>query len=134
MPETFHLAAEHSGLTVAAAMKRLLPNHSWSQVRNLIGSRRVQVNGNLCLDAERKVAASDVIKVSETSLPRSISEGDVRLVYVDEHLLVGQKPAGVTTLRHREETDLPERRKQLQPTLDELVQRRLAEHMGIAPE
>jgi 23S rRNA pseudouridine1911/1915/1917 synthase len=42
-----------------------------------------------------------------------------------------QKPAGVTTLRHRAETDLPERRKQLQPTLDELVPRVLAQHFGI---
>ena len=28
---------------------------SWSQVRKLITGRRVQVNGNLCLDEERKV-------------------------------------------------------------------------------
>ena len=38
---------------------------------------------------------------------------------------------GVTTLRHREETDLPQRRKQLQPTLDELVVAVLAEQLGI---
>jgi 23S rRNA pseudouridine1911/1915/1917 synthase len=42
-----------------------------------------------------------------------------------------QKPAGVTTLRHREETDLPQRRKQLQPTLDELLVESLARHFGI---
>jgi 23S rRNA pseudouridine1911/1915/1917 synthase len=41
------------------------------------------------------------------------------------------KPAGITTLRHREETDLPQRRKQLQPTLDELLVRVLAKHLGI---
>ena len=48
----------------------------------------------------------------------------MRIVHLDEHLVVVQKPAGVTTLRHREETDLPQRRKQLQPTLDELLPRR----------
>ncbi|MBW8883409.1 MAG: RluA family pseudouridine synthase [Planctomycetia bacterium] len=133
MPQTIHLAEEHSGLTVAAALKRLLPDQSWSQVRKLIASRRIQVNGNLCLDAERKVAASDVIKLFDEALPRPVSQADVPLVHIDEHIIVVQKPAGVTTLRHREETDLPERRKQLQPTLDELVQRRLAEHLGIAP-
>jgi 23S rRNA pseudouridine1911/1915/1917 synthase len=128
---TFHLAENRADLTLAAALKRLLDGPSWSQVRKLISSRHVQVNGNLCLDEERKVSAGDVIKVLEAPLPRPVSEQDVRLVYVDDHLLVVNKPAGVTTLRHREETDLPQRRKQLQPTLDELVQRRLAEHLGI---
>ena len=75
------------------------------------------------------------VKLSSCSTGRSpppCSAADVRLVYVDEHLVVVQKPAGVTTLRHREETDLPIRRKQLQPTLDELVERSLAEHLGLS--
>jgi 23S rRNA pseudouridine1911/1915/1917 synthase len=129
--QTYHLSADHQGLTLAAALKRLLDDQPWSRVRQLIASRRVQINGNLCLDEQRKVAAGDVVKLFESSLPPPVSEDDVRLVHVDEHLLVVQKPAGVTTLRHREETDLPQRRKQLQPTLDELVQRRLAEHLNI---
>src|SRR5207253_485956 len=66
--QTYHLNAEHHGLTLAAALKRLLADHSWSQIRKLIASRRIQVNGNLCLDGQRKVAASDVIKLLETSL------------------------------------------------------------------
>jgi 23S rRNA pseudouridine1911/1915/1917 synthase len=130
-PGNYHLASEHDGLTLAAALKRLLADRSWSQVRKLIAERRVQVNGNLCLDAERKVRSGDVVKLLEHSVAPPVSADDVRLAYVDEHVVVVQKPAGVTTLRHREETDLPHRRKQLQPTLDELVQRRLAEHLGI---
>src|SRR4029453_10833710 len=118
---SFHLADEHHGLTLAAALKRLLADLSWSQVRKLVDGRRVQVNGNLCLDEERKVRAGDVVKLHDHALAPPAKAEDVRLVYVDEHLVVVQKPAGVTTLRHREETDLPERRKQLQPTLDELV-------------
>src|SRR5213076_20494 len=98
----------------------------------LIASRRVQVNGNLCLDGERKVKAGDVVKILDHAAAPPATAADVRLVYVDDHLIVIQKPAGVTTLRHREETDLPVRRKQLQPTLDELVQRRLAEQLGIS--
>jgi 23S rRNA pseudouridine1911/1915/1917 synthase len=128
---TFHLAAEHNGLTLAAALKRLLDDHSWSHVRKLIAGRQIQVNGNLSLDAERKVGAGDVVKLFGQSLAPPATAEDVRLAYIDEHLLVIEKPAGVTTLRHREETDLPQRRKQLQPTLDELIQRRLAQHLGI---
>jgi len=130
--QTFHLAAEHRGLTLAAALRRVLPDHSWSQVRKLISGRRVQVNGNLCLDEERKVSAGDVVKTLEHALAPPATVADVRLVHVDEHLVVVQKPAGVTTLRHREESDLPARRKQLQPTFDELVQKQLSIHLGIA--
>lgn len=130
--QTIHLAAEHNGQTLAAALKRLLSDQSWNQIRKLIAGRRVQVNGNLCLDGERKVKAGDVVKVLDHSAAPPATADDVRLVYVDEHLLVVQKPAGVTTLRHREETDLPVRRKQLQRTLDELVQQQLAAHLGIS--
>jgi 23S rRNA pseudouridine1911/1915/1917 synthase len=129
--ETFHVDNGSKSQTLAAALKHFLSESSWGQVRKLIAGRRIQINGNLCLDEERKVRAGDVIKVVDHALAPPVSAEDVRLVYVDEHLLVIQKPAGVTTLRHREEGALPQRRMQLQPTLDELVQQRLAEHFGI---
>ena len=132
MPQTFHLATEHSGLSLGQALKRLLAEQSWSQVRRLIEARRVQVNGNLCLDEGRRVKAGDVLKIAEHALARPADEADIKIVHFDEHLVIVQKPAGVTTLRHREETDLPERRKQLQPTLDELLPKVLARHLGIA--
>jgi len=132
LAQTFHLTTEQQGQTLAAVLKRLLEGRSWSQVRRLLASRQVQVNGNLVLDGERKVRSGDVVKLLDHPLAPPVSASDVRLVYIDEHLCVVQKPAGVTTLRHREETDLPERRKQLQPTLDELVVELLAEHLGIA--
>jgi 23S rRNA pseudouridine1911/1915/1917 synthase len=128
---TFHVEAGSAGLTLAATLKRLLGELSWSQVRKLIAGRRVRVHGNLCLDEERKVAAGDVIQVLERPTARPVSAADVKLAYFDEHLIVVHKPAGVTTLRHREEGDLPERRKQLQPTLDELVQEALAAELGV---
>src|SRR5262245_24638051 len=126
--ETFHLAVKG---TLAAALKPLLDDRSWGDVRKLILSRHVQVNGNLCLDPQRSVQPGDVVKLYDQPLAAAPTAQDVRLVYVDDHLLVVQKPAGITTLRHREETDLPQRRKQIQPTLDELVQKQLAEHLGI---
>src|SRR5262245_8551771 len=102
---TFHLSADHTGLTLAAVLKRLLADSSWSQVRRLVSGRKVQVNGNLVLDEERKVREGDIVKLLDHALAPPVSVEDVRLVYIDEHLIVVQKPAGVTTLRHREETD-----------------------------
>jgi 23S rRNA pseudouridine1911/1915/1917 synthase len=126
-----HLAAEHDGLSLSQALKRLLPEQSWSQVRKLIGRRQVQVNGNLCLDEARPVKSGDVVKLWDHPLAKPADATDVKIVYLDEHLVVVNKPAGVTTLRHREESDLPQRRKQLQPTLDELLVQVLAQRMGI---
>src|SRR5262245_58568315 len=100
----FHLAAEHGGLTLAAALKRLLPPTGsvsegeglpWSQVKKLIAGRRVQINGNLCLDEGRKVAAGDVVHVWDHALASPATAADVQLVFVDEHLVVVNKPAGV---------------------------------------
>src|SRR5687767_976688 len=129
--QPFHLAANVASQPLAAALKRLMPDRSWSQVRKLIAARRVEVNGNLCLDEGRSVKGGDLVKVWEQARAAPVREEDVRLAYVDKHLVVVQKPAGVTTLRHREEGDLPQRRKQLQPTLDELVPRLLAQHLGV---
>jgi 23S rRNA pseudouridine1911/1915/1917 synthase len=129
--ETFHLSPEHDGVSLAAALKRLLPERSWSQVRKLIGGRQVQVNGNLCLDEQRRVKAGDVLKLWDHPLAKPADESDVKIVYLDDDLLIVSKPAGVTTLRHREETDLPQRRKQLQPTLDELLVHVLGRTLGI---
>src|SRR4051812_43760984 len=95
--QTFHLAAELNGQTLAAALKRLQSDQSWNQIRKLIAARRVQVNGNLCFDEERKVKAGDVVKILDHSVAPPATAADVRLVYIDEHLLVIQKPANVTT-------------------------------------
>lgn len=130
-PQTFHLAAVHDGLSLLQALKQLFPERSWSQIRQLIGSRRVQLNGNLCLDEGRRVRTGEVLALWDRPLARPADATDIRIVHLDEHLVVVQKPAGMTTLRHRAETDLPERRKQLQPTLDELVPRVLARHLGL---
>jgi 23S rRNA pseudouridine1911/1915/1917 synthase len=117
----FHLTAEHDGLSLGQALKRLLADQPWSHVRRLIERRQVQVNGNLCLDEARRVKAGDVLKLWDHPLAKPAEASDVKIIHLDEHLVVVNKPAGVTTLRHREEGDLPHRRKQLQPTLDELV-------------
>jgi 23S rRNA pseudouridine1911/1915/1917 synthase len=132
MPDfkNYHITAELAGKSLSQALKRLLPDRSWNEVKRLIARRHVQVNGNLCLDETRKLTTKDVVKVWEHPLAKPADERDVRIVYVDEHLVVVEKPAGVTTLRHSEERSWPARRKQLQPTLDELLPRVLAKHLG----
>jgi 23S rRNA pseudouridine1911/1915/1917 synthase len=107
--------------TLAAAMRQWMPGKSWSEVQGLIRRRRAMVNGNLCTDAGRRLRLSDVVKLFDRSQAAPAGSGDVRIVYLDAHVVVVEKPAGVTTMRHDEERNWPARRRQIQPTLDEMI-------------
>ncbi len=123
-PESFtiyHIGPDQDGLAVSAALKGLAPNCSWGQVKKWLLNRHVQVNGNLCLDAARRVKTKDVVKVWEQALAKPIESSDLRLAYWDPYLLVVEKPAGVTSVRHYEERKISTKRRQLQPTLEELL-------------
>jgi 23S rRNA pseudouridine1911/1915/1917 synthase len=129
--QVIHLDASEDGMVLERALKQRLTEWSWGEVREGIRKRRVQVNGNLCLDPLRKVAPKDVIKVWNESLPKPIEASDIRIAYVDEFLVVVEKPAGITSVRHFEERNLSQRRRQLQPTLEELLPMALMEHFQV---
>lgn len=122
----YHATDAEAGLALVAALRRFRPDESWSAARRLIDTRRIQVNGNLCVDEGRRLAAGDVIKVWQEPRDAPPQADDVKILYQDAHLVVVDKPAGVTTGRHAEEEQWPVRRKQRQPTLDEIVARVLA--------
>lgn len=128
---TIHISDAQAGSSVAQAIKQTAPAESWNSVKRLIVGRRVQVNGNLCVDEGRRLTAGDVVKVTEAAGSRPITARDIKLVHVDRHVVVVDKPAGVTTERHPEEKTWPARRKQLQPTLDEWIATLLAEERRV---
>lgn len=127
--QIFHLDEQDAGLSLGNVVKRKLPHWTWGQAREAILKRRVQVNGNLCLDQARKVTARDVLKVWEHALPKPVQASNIRFAFVDEFLVVVEKPAGVTSTRHFEERNLPQKRRQLQPTLEELLPEALEQYV-----
>lgn len=126
--QVFHLEEDDNGQTLGSAVKKRMSQWSWGQTREAILKRRVQVNGNLCLDQARKVTEKDVVKLWRESLPKPVQQSHVKIVYVDDFLVVVEKPPGVTSTRHFEERLLKEKRKQLQPTLEELLPLALEAH------
>jgi len=123
-PELFtvyYIGPAQNGLALAAALKAVVKDCSWGQAKKWLLNRHVQVNGNLCLDAARRVKEKDVVKVWHQPLAKPIESSDLRLAYWDEYLLVVEKPAGVTSVRHFEERKISTKRRQLQPTLEELL-------------
>lgn len=119
--QIFRVQARQVNQTIGAVLREWLSGKSWSEVKRLLATRHVIVSGNLCLDEGRRLKEDEVVKllVHPAALPPK--QEDVRIRFLDAHLVVVEKPAGMTTLRHPEERSWPQRRKQLQPTLDELL-------------
>jgi len=121
--KNYHVASEHIGLALVAALRQFLPGQPWSAVRRLVENRHVQINGNLCVDEGRKLCEGDVVKVWDEPRDAPPAEEEIKILFQDAHLIVVEKPAGITTERHAEERQWPARRKQRQPTIDEIVAR-----------
>ncbi len=125
-----HVAAEHVGLALVAALRQFFPGEPWSALRRLVENRHVQISGNLCLDEGRKLQPGDVVKVWDEPRNAPPDADDIKILFDDAHLIVVEKPAGVTTERHAEEQHWSARRKQRQSTIDELVVRILQRRRG----
>ena len=76
------------------------------------------IDGNICTDAARRLKGGEVVKILETAAPAPPKPEDVGIVYLDDAVVVVDKPSGLTTTRHHEELSWPARKRQLQPTLD----------------
>ncbi|HEV3255764.1 MAG TPA: RluA family pseudouridine synthase [Gemmataceae bacterium] len=130
--ETFAVTAEQAGATVAAFLRARLPGQSWSTVRRLVETRRVRVGGELCLDFARRLQAGEAVELLGRPVPRPRAPEAIRIRHLDEHVVVVEKPSGVSTVRHPAERSWPERRKAQNPTLEDLVPRLIARQEGRA--
>ena len=129
----YHVTAAQEGLALNAVLRQALGGESWSAVRRLIQNRHVQINGNLATDEGRRLKAGDVVKVWQEPRDAPPRAEDVVIRHLDAHLVVVEKPAGVTTVRHSEEQSWSPRRRQIQPTLDEIVRRILGRKTSRKP-
>lgn len=125
-PSTHQVAPDHAGKTLAALLRHWLPGQTWTQVRNLIAARRVKLNGELWLDDARRLKEGDTVEI----LPRpekspQVHIDQIPIRHIDEHLVVVEKPAGISTVRHPAERDWLEERRLLVLTLDDLVMRQI---------
>jgi len=127
-----HVTAAEHGRTLAAFLRGRLAPASWSHVQQLVRSRHVLVHGNLCTDVARRLKEGEVVKVLAAAAAAAPRADDVRIVHLDDDVVVVDKPTGITTTRHHEEASWPARRRQLQPTLDELVPAAIAQVLARA--
>ncbi|NDC53553.1 MAG: RluA family pseudouridine synthase [Planctomycetia bacterium] len=125
----YHVASAEKGRTLAAFLREKLAA-SWGRVQKLVRSRHVMIHGNVCTDVGRRLEDGEVVKVLAAAAAAPPRADDVRIVHLDDEVVVVEKPTGVTTTRHSEERSWPARRRQIQPTLDEMVPEAIRRHLA----
>jgi 23S rRNA pseudouridine1911/1915/1917 synthase len=123
MTQPFTVTAEQAQQTLAALLRQWLPGQSWSQVRKLVAARRVKLNGELWLDDARRLKEGDTVEVLARPLPEPVLTDSIVIRHIDSQVIVIEKPAGISTVRHPAEREWLEQRRLLVPTLDDLVLR-----------
>jgi 23S rRNA pseudouridine1911/1915/1917 synthase len=133
---TLTISAADSGRTLAAVLGARL-GISKSRVRELIAAGQVRVNGVSCADPTRRLRAGQELRVRAPEEPKPQvkpqakppAAGDAEPVirHADLHIVVVEKPAGLTTMRHTHESaEFGERGQRfLPPTLADLLPRLL---------
>jgi 23S rRNA pseudouridine1911/1915/1917 synthase len=101
--QAFKISRAEAGQTVTAVLRSHL-GLSWSQVRRLIAERQVWLAGAPCLDPTRRVRSGQLLEVRPPS-PASSQRlpPPPRLRFTDAHVVVVEKPPGLTTMRHPQE-------------------------------
>ena len=102
-------------------------------MRRLIETRRVRIRGELCLDPRRRLKEGETVELLACPAPRPRQVENVVIRYLDAHIVVVEKPPGMSTMRHPSERDWDVRRKALSPTLEDTVPKVLAQAEGRKP-
>lgn len=131
-PIAFVVDRREAGKTLASVLKARY-GLSWSRAKRLVEGRHVRIGPHVETDVARRLQAGKRVSLAAGSLevrqagrgpqaadnktePLRASPGakpqrerrpeprwDIDLVYTDDHVVVANKPAGLTTMRHAEE-------------------------------
>jgi 23S rRNA pseudouridine1911/1915/1917 synthase len=112
---------DQAGITLAALLRRRVPELSWNQARRLVETRHVKLDGEVCLDPARRLRAGVVVELLARPAAPPRQHELLALRHLDEHVVVVEKPSGVSTVRHPSERTWNARRKALHPTLEDLI-------------
>ena len=86
--------------TVAAALRVHLAGQSWSDLRSLCLSGKISVKGERELNPARRLAGGETVAWSLTAPDprRTATRPEFSIVYEDGHLIVIEKPEGVSSV------------------------------------
>jgi len=121
----FRTSAVEAYHTLAKVLRSRLHESqpSWADVRRLIETRRVTVNGTLCTDEARRLHEGDevVLLAQSAHRPKASTPAGLVVRHLDESIIVVEKASGLNTVRHPKELEWSERRRELVPTLQDVA-------------
>jgi 23S rRNA pseudouridine1911/1915/1917 synthase len=122
----FNVVGAEEGHTLAKVLRSRLHESepSWATVKAIIESRRVQVGDAVCTDSARRLKEGELVTLLANSAhrPKQATPDGLVIRHLDDHVVVVEKAAGINTVRHPSELEWSEQRKELVPTLQDIVQ------------
>jgi 23S rRNA pseudouridine1911/1915/1917 synthase len=118
--DPFVVDRPESGRTLAAVLRARL-GVSWSRARQLVEKRQVKINGQTCSDAARRLKNGQRVEIltpapgrrkssnlrkrpSPSARPPKLGvPAGIIVRHTDDAIVVVDKPAGLTTMRHADE-------------------------------
>jgi 23S rRNA pseudouridine1911/1915/1917 synthase len=133
--QALSVSSDQSGITLAAFARAYHADLSWSQVRQLINARRVRLNDEISQDPARRLKEGDLVEflAKPDRVPAALS-ADLVIRHLDEHVVVVEKPAGISTVRHPAERNWKARRRELSPTLEDRLLKAIASKWRTQPQ
>lgn len=119
--QVFHVSEAEAGQSLLVLLRRWQQENAPTAAASLLRNRQVQIDGNLCEDPQRRMKSGEVVKILPHAITAPPTEADIRIHFVDEHLVVVEKPSGMTTMPHEEEAHWSARRRRREPTLEDLL-------------
>jgi 23S rRNA pseudouridine1911/1915/1917 synthase len=98
------VSEQHTGLTLAALVREILPGTSWSKAKELCAQGRVLVDGAAATDPARRMSAGERVEVGSSGAAPRKEPG--LILHLDADVAVVRKPAGILTVPfEREDRD-----------------------------
>lgn len=116
---------ENEGATLATIVRNLKPDLSWSRIKKLIAQGHIKISNDVCLDPARRVRTAEDVELLVKPDGKASDKQEITIRFLDEHLVVVEKPPGVNSVRHPAERTWKESRKSLSPTLEDLVTKQI---------
>jgi 23S rRNA pseudouridine1911/1915/1917 synthase len=101
----WRVAPSEAGQALAGFVRGKAEGRPWSEVKRWIASGKVFVDGRSVDDDGARLAAGQEVEVKMAAPRRRDPGAEVRIVFEDAHLVVVDKPAGVSSVPYEDERD-----------------------------
>lgn len=133
----FPVAVPEVGHTLAKVLRSRMHESqpSWTAVRSLIENRHIRIDGELCTDSARRLKEGEIVELLTNPLhrPKTATPDGLVIRHLDDHVVVVEKPAGLSSVRHPAELEWSESRRELVPTLQDVAQAAVARQLNRKP-